>query len=798
MSFQPAPIALAVSLALSCTPAFAADNAADDADIQSRDPRLLDTLIVTGTRVSDRTLAESQSPIDIITPEILHATGAVELATALARALPSLNFPRPAIADGTSGVRPAQLRGLAPDQVLVLVNGKRRHLSAQVNVNETIGRGSSAVDFNTIPVAAIERVEVLRDGASAQYGSDAIAGVINVVLKGSGRGGSLVVDSGIYSAGDGEQYRLSGDAGISFAGDRGTLHLAAQAGTQNKTNRAAAYFGDAPHTGNNPGVGEKTYFWGEPNVAERQAAITGNFQLADHLDLYANAIVGNRDILSFAIFRSRGHDPLVPQFYPDGYVPQIRQFSQDRAVTTGLKGNTGSGLSFDLSYNHGYNHLVFHTLNSLNYTLGADSPTRFYDGILEYTHNILNADLSLPLNLGLEYPATLSLGAEYRAEKWNQSPGTPESYSAQGFGGFTAENAVHADRHNTALYAGLEADLSEKFSAGLAARYEDYSDFGSEISGKLSARYAFSATTALRATIASGFRAPALAQQYYQVVSPEFLNGGFYQSGTFPANGAVAQALGAEALKPETSLSYSVGLVLQPTQHLYVTVDAYQIEIDERIVLSSNLTIDDNPAAQAILAGLGISGVTNARYFNNAIDTRTRGIDLVGHWRTPLAGGHFELTGSFNYNKTEITRIAPNPAALQALGINLLRVGRAERGRIEEGFPRTKAVLGANWQWQRWSVGLNVTGYGTHTARVSDGVDPVHDRSYGAEWITDAWVGFSPVAGLKLTLGVDNLLDEYPGKRSELTNYGGQVPYDNQSPFGFSGAYVYARISYTW
>jgi len=793
MTFKHTSPALAVFLVLSSSPLFAQDQPSGDTDT-----RILDTLIVTGTRVTDRTVAESQSPIDIITPEILHATGSTELATALARALPSLNFPRPAIADGTSGVRPAQLRGLAPDQVLVLVNGKRRHLSAQVNVNETIGRGSSAVDFNAIPVAAIERVEVLRDGASAQYGSDAIAGVINVVLKGSGRGGSLVVDSGIHSAGDGEQYQISGDAGIHFANGRGTLHLAAQAGTQNKTSRTAPYFGNAPHTGNNPGVGENTYIWGDPEVDDRQAAINANVQLSERLDAYANAIVGNRDILSFAVYRSRGHNPIVTQFYPDGYVPQIRQFSQDRALTAGLKGQASSGLAWDISYNHGYNHLVFHTLNSLNYTLGANSPTRFYDGILEYTHNILNTDLSLPLNLGLAYPATLSLGAEYRAEKWNQSPGTPESYQAQGFGGFTAENAVHASRHNRALHAGLEADISEHFSAGITARHEDYSDFGSELSGKLSARYAFADTIALRATITSGFRAPALAQQYYQVVSPEYVNGQWFQSGTFPANGAVAKALGAEALKPEISRSYSLGLVLQPVQDLYLTIDAYQIEIDERIVLSSNLDISANPAAQAILAGLGVSGVTNARYFNNAIDTRTRGIDLVGNWRKPLAGGHWELIGSFNYNKTEVTRISANPGALQMLGINLLRIGRDERGRIEEGFPHQKLVLGSNWLFGNWSWGLNLTRYGNLTTRVIEGVDPVHDQTYSAKWVADAWLGFKPSPGWTLTLGVDNIFDQYPDRRGELMNYNGMVPYSNQSPFGFNGAYVYGRVGYAW
>ena len=245
------PLTLALSSLLAASPALAQE--------AGKDAKTLDTLIVTGTRVTDRTVAESQSPIDIITPETLQATGTTELATALARALPSLNFPRPAMADGTSGVRPAQLRGLSPDQVLVLVNGKRRHVSALVNVNGTIGRGSSAVDLNAIPVAAIERVEVLRDGASAQYGSDAIAGVVNIVLKGAGKGGSLSLGGGEYSEGDGRQWQVSGDAGVTLSGGAGELHVAAQAGHQDPTNRSGTYQGTAPNTGNFPGVGEKAF-----------------------------------------------------------------------------------------------------------------------------------------------------------------------------------------------------------------------------------------------------------------------------------------------------------------------------------------------------------------------------------------------------------------------------------------------------------------------------------------------------------------------------------------------------------
>ena len=785
-------VAVAIALGVPAGSAFAQSTGAS--------ANTLDTVIVTGTRVSDRTVAESQSPIDIITPETLVATGTTELATALARALPSLNFPRPAVTDGTSAIRPAQLRGLSPDQALILVNGKRRHTSALLNVNGSIGRGSSAADLNTIPVSAIARVEVLRDGASAQYGSDAIAGVVNVVLKGAEKGGSLALDLGQYSAGDGKQYQLSGDTGVGFADDRGFVHVAGQLTHQDFTNRAGPYNGTAPNTGNNPDRGEVAFKYGDPEVDAQAVSVNAGFEFSERVQGYATAIASNRDIVSYAFYRSPNHSSqgaLLAQIYPDGYVPEIQMLSQDRSLIAGVKGSTANDWTWDLSYNYGYNHIDFHTQNSINYALGAASPTRFYDGALEYTQNVVNADVTKALDVGLAFPATLSLGAEYRSEKWNQGPGRADSYfgsGAQGFGGFTPRNAGHYDRDSYAAYVGLEADLTEKFSAGITGRYEDYSDFGSETSGKLSARYAFTDAVALRATVATGFRAPSLAQQHYQAVTTNISSGIAYEAGTFPVDSAAAQALGAEPLKAETSLSYSAGLVLQPVERLYITVDAYQIDIDDRIVLSGNLPA--NAAMTTLLASLGITNVTSARYFTNAIDTRTRGVDVVASYQIPLSSGAFNLTGGYNYNETELKRIAPNPSQLDALGGNLQRVGRDERGRIEEGFPSSKATLTANWNLAHWDLNLGATRYGSYTTRSANGA--AFDQTYGAITTVDASVAFKPSAQWTLTLGADNLLDKYPDRTLAANNQSGQFPYSSQSPSGFNGAYVYGRINYKW
>ena len=787
------PLALALSSLLAATPALA-----QQAD---KEARTLDTLIVTGTRVADRTVAESQSPIDILTPETLEATGTTELATALARALPSLNFPRPGMADGTSGVRPAQLRGLSPDQVLILVNGKRRHISALVNVNGTIGRGSSAVDLNTIPVAAIERVEVLRDGASAQYGSDAIGGVVNIVLKGSGDGGSIALGGGQYSEGDGKQWQLSGDTGLTLSGDAGTIHVAAQAGHQDMTNRAGPYQGSAPNTGNFPNVGQTAFKLGDPDVDQSALSLNANLKIGEN-NLYLSAMSSARDITSFAFYRSKNHSgqgALLAQVYPNGYVPEINQDARDRSVVVGLKGVSASGWNWDLSYNLGDSRLDFRTQNTINYALGATSPRSFYDGALQYTQQVVNADFSKAVNIGLEYPATFSVGAEHRQETWEQTAGEADSYfgsGAQGFGGFTPRNAGNYERHNYAVYAGLEGDFTEKFSAGLAGRYEDYSDFGDQFSGKLSARYAFTETVALRGTVATGFRAPSLAQQHYQAVTTNITSGVAYETGTFPAAGAAAQALGADPLQAETSLSYSLGLVLQPAERIYLTIDAYRIEIDDRIVLSSNLNIANNAAAQALLAGLGITNVTSARYFNNAIDTRTRGVDVVGTWNVPLEASSLNLTASYNYNKTDVTRIAPNPAVLSALGANLERMGRDERGRIEEGSPRDKFALTAGWNLQRWDFNAGATRYGEVTARHA--TNPAQDQTYGGKWTLDLSVNFRPNQHWVATLGADNALDEYPDRNTYANSTFGMFPYSLYSPFGFNGRYVYGKVAFKW
>ncbi len=815
------PLQLAIALAL-VAPATLAQTAPPPKD----DVTTLDQVIVTGTRVSDRTVAESASPIDIITPQALEATGTTELATALARALPSLNFPRPAITDGTDAVRPAQLRGLAPDQVLVLVNGKRRHTTALINLNGSQGRGSSPVDLNAIPIAAIQRIEVLRDGASAQYGSDAIAGVINIVLKGSDSGGSLAARAGKYSAGDGKQYQLSGDAGFKL-GENGFVHLAGQAGHQDNTNRARPFIlppaGLAPPVtppipAVRPPLGQVVQRYGDPEVD--QGAISYNAELspAEGVTFYSFGSFSKRDVVSNGFFRTTGDARNNPGIYPNGFLPQINNVSEDRAFVLGLRGSTANGWDIDLSYNFGQNELTFDVLNSLNRSLGSASPTQFFAGALEVTQNVLNLDVNRAFDVGwLEYPINFAVGAEWRGEKFDQSAGEPNSYADTGlqipvpgsttgatqraaggsqvFPGFRPSDAGQNDRHSYSLYADIEADANDKLSVGLAGRYENYSDFGTTTSGKLSARYAFTDKVALRGTVSTGFRAPSLQQQFFQSTATNFIGGVPFDVRTFAVDNPTAIALGAEPLKAEESTSYGLGLVLQPLDALYVTVDGYRIDIEGRISLSENLI---GPAVTTFLQNRGIFGVTGGRYFTNAVDTRTTGVDVIGTYRWALEAGSVNLTAGYNYSKTTIEKIAPNPPQLTTGGLNLQRIGRVERGRITVGAPRDKLFLGSVWTAGNWAFSTTATRYGEFTVLFDPvATTPTRDQTFDAEWTLDLSASYK-LDNWDFTLGADNVLDAYPDEVIYQNATFGQLPYSGSSPFGFNGALVYGKVGYKW
>ncbi|MEW9572368.1 TonB-dependent receptor plug domain-containing protein [Rhodanobacter sp. Si-c] len=820
----PAALAAAVLLALASGTVAAQDNTATNTTTPAK-AKQLQTVIVTGTRSANRTESSALTPIDVVSAQVLQQTGTTDLPTALARIIPSLNFPRPAAADTADTQRPAQLRGLSPDQVLVLVNGKRWHPGAILLNNGVIGRGSQPVDLNTIPMSAIDHIEVLRDGASAQYGSDAIAGVINIILKKGAKGGDVEVSGGQYSAGDGRQWLGSANFGIPLGGDSGWLRLALESGNEDNTNRAGP--DDRSPAWEALGV---NFRQGDPWVHSNNVLLNMQYDITPNVQFYAFGHYGRRNSISPAFFRyglnsPSPKSPLMASMYPDGFLPLENADSFDQSLVAGLRG-TVDGWRWDVSANAGGNRVSYETQNSMNFAFFNDfgySPTVFQDGILKSSQQSFDIDIAKDLNPGwLPNPLTLAFGTEYLRQGYQIGPGELASWyvgtsgvsgGAQGFAGWQPANAVNAARHDVAEYIDLETNLTDKLGASLAVRHEDYSDFGNTTSGSLSLRYDFTDSFALRGTAGTGFRAPSLGQEYFSQISSLYFGAGnsaalppgIYNSGLVPVGSQIATLLGAEALKPEKSRNYTLGAVWNPTDTLNLSLDVYQIYIDNRIALSGAISTT-SPVVTSYLAANGITNLnySSVNYFTNAGDTRTRGVDFVGTWVKDLGDiGTFTTTLSANYNQNVVTSVKPNPAVLNNLGVSFVRLNRQDiEGYLANSTPRSKLILGEQYAIGNWSFNGTLTRYGRYTSYVSSltSYDPatgVVDQTFTPKWVLDL-SGSYRWQSWTFTLGVDDATDTYPDKNIASGTNNGTLPYSTFSPFGYNGAYVYGKVRYSW
>ncbi|MGH8025457.1 MAG: TonB-dependent receptor plug domain-containing protein, partial [Pseudoxanthomonas sp.] len=569
------PLGVAIALALAA-PAFAQEVAETTADATN-----LDTIIVTGTRATDRTVLESTSPIDVLTAEDIRKAGVLngELGSALQALLPSFNFPRQSNSGGADHIRAAQLRGLSPNQILVLVNGKRRHTSALVNTDSKIGKGTTPVDFNAIPVSAIKRIEVLRDGAGAQYGSDAVAGVINVILNDAPEGGSYEASFGAHhtdvepigkTVTDGQTSFASAQVG-SGIGDGGFFRVGLELKNREGTNRAG--FDQIPffeeQTPDNLALaGKRNYYLGDGESKALNAWLNSALPVGENAELYAFGTWHQSDTRGANYFRYPDGVANWKEVYPDGYRPISVGENLDVAGVAGLRGQWGDW-DYDASLNYGRNAFTYRLENSLNASLGPGSPTKFKTGDYEFQQTLVNFDVSRGFEAGNNHH-TFATGVEFRREEYDTGAGDPASYAAGPFtdrptgsqagGGLTPQDVAHLSRDVSSAYASLSSEFGEKFTTDIAARYEHYDDFGGELTGKLAARYQFAPAFALRGSVSNNFRAPSLSQIGYEATSTGYdASGQLLQGRLLSVNNPIAQALGAKPLEPEKSVNFSLG-----------------------------------------------------------------------------------------------------------------------------------------------------------------------------------------------------------------------------------------------
>lgn len=840
---------LSVAIAIAMVPITHAQEAA---------PAIEEVLVVgLGSRIPGRTSADLPVPVDTLTSEALENTGQVEVGRMLQSLAPSFNFPSSSISDGTDALRPATLRGLGPDQTLVLINGKRRHQSALIHINTSVGRGTAGTDLNAIPAASIQRIEVLRDGAAAQYGSDAIAGVINIVLKESEEG-KVSLSYGQYTEGDGETLNIDINKGFTLGSD-GFVNLTANFRDRGYTNRAGQHgsclYATPCLDSDSNGIVEAgdsrevtanrtTFRIGDAESQQIGFALNAKKGLGNG-EAYGFFTYSNRANESAAFFRhpgnSGGNPPLNDgdAVIANGFLPKIDSEIIDISIDAGYKIEYNNNSTLDFSYTYGKNTIDYDTLDSVNAS---------YVNTLRYGHNLSDADIranvpreanayALELDLttlNIDYTHTIgdlgyAAGAELRKDNYQVTPGDEYAYrdydtvngnnlytgngdaGIQGFPGISPVSAVSESRSVMSLYIDTEYDITNNLMVSGALRYDNFEDFGDTFNYKLAANWAITDIFRLRGAVSTGFRAPSMQQLYFNNVGTQFVTNPddpsgpqiAVQRGTFRNDSALAGAIGIPELKEEESQNYSFGFVLEPLNDMTITIDYYQIDIDDRIVISKGL---GKGLSTELDDALDTAGASEGQFFLNGADTETSGVDIVLTYDDiEIGDGILDISLAGNFTETEVVSLFTPIADVNATDI----FSEQDISIIEEWQPKDRVNLTGNYFYGNFSTTLAFNRYGEYT--ITDG----GTQTYSAEVLTDLSIRYDMDNGVSFNIGGNNIFDVTPDENTIGNSRTGTIEdgpsgniivaspgvftYSRRSaPFGFNGAYVYAGIAYNF
>lgn len=782
----------------------------------------LDEIVVVGSRNPNKSKLETAVPIDVVDlAKIKNVTPQTSINDILTYLIPAFNSNRQSASDGTEHIDPASLRGLGPDQTLVLINGKRRHTTSLVNYQNTVGNGSVGTDLSTIPASAIKRIEVLRDGAAAQYGSDAIAGVINLVLK-ENTGLEVNGTYGQTSRNDGQTTNLNINYGHKLGDKGGFINLTAEFNNREKTNRSqnhnliifdqSAYnnyfaydFTDDPAASRkidddllaSKGLTRDDFNFqvGDAKIQNIQGFVNTMIPLDENIEFYAAGGFSLKNGTGFGFRRLPSETyNVVPELFPNGFQPELKSNILDASLISGFRFKF-TDWKLDISNTFGANNFQYDVNNTNNFSLGAASPTNFDAGSHSFSQNTINADASR-FYKSVFKGLNLALGAEYRYENYQILAGETASYSnggAQSFPGFSPLNTVNKTRNSAGVYADVEIDFTDKFLVSAAARFENYTDFGNTINGKLSARYKITETFFIRASASTGFRAPSLQQQYFNNIATDVVDGKILNSGIFRNDSDIAKQLGIPKLKEETSTNYSFGIVYSPIKKLHFTVDAYQIKIDNRIILTGNLGNDPYGEPVPELRTLfGTYGAETGRFFTNAINTTTNGVDFVADYDLDLGDGNLNISLLYNYNKNKVDDTLNNiPAAF--VGQEDVYFGPQERSLIETNTPLHKGTLALNYGVKKFNFLLRNTYFGEVTR---NGFPFGIEQKHNGKFVTDLSLAYKATSKIQFVIGANNLFDAFPDKQVYENSYFGVFQYAPVQ-MGTTGAYYFGRISYS-